>query len=88
MLAWNQPQITGDVLGIREALDRSQHQHRAEGGERTHAGMGHQPLRVFAPRHFLRDALVQFLDPDTELIEQLRQVLTPPRHPFSERNLF
>jgi len=51
VFARNQPPLAGDVLGVGKALHRPQHQHGAQRRQRTHAGVGHQPLGVFTPRH-------------------------------------
>jgi len=63
----NQSHIAGDVLGVREALHRSQDQHRAQRRQRPHAGMSQQALGVGPLRHFLREAFVQFRNPAIQL---------------------
>ena len=46
LLARDQSQIAADLLATAEPIGNSQDQHKGQCGDRSHSGMGHEPLRI------------------------------------------
>src|SRR5262245_25650514 len=74
-----QADVTHDVLAVREAWERAQHQHGGERRQRTHPGMGEQEPGARIGGDLGRDSLVELVDPRRQSGEQLEAVIAASR---------
>jgi hypothetical protein len=73
VLAWNQPDVTGQRLGIDEAGGVAEEYFGRERGDRTHAGVCHQSARLGALRGLRTDLLIELVDVRGEMVEERLQ---------------
>jgi hypothetical protein len=81
----SQPDVAHHVFARWEAGHGAQHEHRREGRQRAHAGMGHEAPRSGVGVGGLLDLVIQIRDVSIEPAQELETLASPTRRVGRQR---